>query len=86
MFKVVAAFSLHTKDKLAEIFVQFLGFDVFRISLLVFFFLQNFPLAVERDSAHAGSTIQDCMLSYKSDFILHNSTLHVPFYDRFQSN
>ena len=47
---------------------------------------QNFPLAVERDSAHAGSTIEDCILSYKSDFILHNSTLHVPFYDRFQSN
>ena len=47
---------------------------------------QNFPLAIERDSAHAGSTIEDCMLSYKSDFILHNPTLHVPFYDQFQSN
>ena len=46
---------------------------------------QNFPLAIERDSAQAGSTIGDCILSYKSDFILHNSTLHVPFYDRFQS-
>ena len=47
---------------------------------------QNFPLAIERDSARAGSTIEDCMLSYKSDFILHNPTLHVPFYDQFQSN
>ena len=47
---------------------------------------QNFPLAIERDSAHAGSTIEDCILSYKSGFILHNSTLHVPFYDQFQSN
>ena len=47
---------------------------------------QNFPLAIERYSAHAGSTIEDCILSYKSDFILHNSTLHVPFYDRSQSN
>ena len=44
---------------------------------------QNFPLAIERDSAQAGSTIGDCILSYKSDFILHNSTLHVPFYDDF---
>ena len=49
-------------------------------------FSQNFPLAIERDSAHAGSTIKDCILSYKSDFILRNSTLHVPFYDQFQSN
>ena len=47
---------------------------------------QNFPLAIERYSAHAGSTIEDCILSYKSDFILHNSTLHVPFYDQSQSN
>ena len=52
----------------------------------LFQFSQNFPLAIERDSAHAGSTIEDCILSYKSDFILHNSTLHVPFYDRFRSN
>ena len=49
-------------------------------------FSQNFPLAIERDSAHAGSTIKDCILAYRSDFILHNSTLHVPFYDQFQSN
>ena len=28
---------------------------------------QNFLLAIERDSAHAGSTIEDCILSYKSD-------------------
>ena len=47
---------------------------------------QNFPLAIERDSAHAGSTIEDCILSYNSDFIPHNSTLHIPFYDQFQSN
>ena len=47
---------------------------------------QNFPLAIERDSAHAGATIDDCILLYKSDFILHNSTFHVPLYDRFQSN
>ena len=36
-FKVFAVFPVHTKDKVAEIFVQFLGFDVFRISVLVFF-------------------------------------------------
>ena len=53
---------------------------------LQYIFSQNFPLAIERDSAHAGSTIEDCILSYKSDFILHNSTLHVLFYDRSQSN
>ena len=38
-------------------------------------FSQNFPLAIERGSAHAGSTIEDCILSYKSDFIHHNSTI-----------
>ena len=53
---------------------------------LQYIFAQNFPLAIERDSAHAGSTIEDCILSCKSDFILHNSTLHVLFYDRSQSN
>ena len=53
---------------------------------LQYIFSQNFPLAIERDSAHAGSTIEDCIFSYKSDFILHNSTLHVLFYDRSQSN
>ena len=53
---------------------------------LQYIFSQNFPFAIERDSAHAGSTIEDCILSYKSDFILHNSTLHVLFYDRSQSN
>ena len=47
---------------------------------------QNFPLAIERDSADADSTIEDSILLYKSDFIFHNSTLHVPFYDRSQSN
>ena len=36
-FKVFAVFPVHTKDKVAEIFVQFLGFDVFRVSVLVFF-------------------------------------------------
>ena len=53
-------------------------------------FPQNCPLAIETDSTHAGSIIEDCILSYKSDFTLDNSqlnsTLHVPFYDRFQSN
>ena len=49
-------------------------------------FPQNSPLAIETDSTHAGSIIEDCILSYKSDFPLDNSTLHVPFYDRFQSN
>ena len=29
-----------------------------------------FPLAIERDSAHAGSTIEDCILSYKSDLFV----------------
>ena len=43
--------------------------------------LQNFPLAMERDSTHTGSTIEDCILSYKSYFILDNSTLHVPIYN-----
>ena len=47
--------------------------------------LQNFPLAMERDSTHTGSTIEDCILSYKSYFILDNSTLHVPIYNWSQS-
>ena len=41
---------------------------------LRFLNLQNFQLVIERDSAHAGSTIEDCILSYKSCFILDNST------------
>ena len=59
---------------------------ILRSAEYLFQLSQNFPLAIERDSAHIGSTIEDCILSYKSGFILHNSTLHVPFYDGFQSN
>ena len=47
--------------------------------------LQNFLLAMERYSAHTGSTIEDCILLYKSYFILDNLTI-VPIYNWSQSN
>lgn len=40
---------------------------------------QNMSLALERRSAHAGSTILDCTLSILHDFTPHYSTLRIPF-------
>ena len=44
-------------------------------------FSQNFPLALLRTSAQAGSAVLDCILSLHSGYTVYNSALYVPFCD-----